>query len=71
MAVVKVERRVCDGCKREIKTSEGSLLFKYIVKDYLGNGCANGEINLKDLCGDCCKKIRDSIEGTLKTLDKE
>lgn len=72
MAVIKMEKRVCDCCGKEIEYSpEGTLLFRYLVRDYMGNAAAGGETKLTDLCRDCCKKLRNSIDSTVEAIQKE
>lgn len=72
MAVIKIQKRVCDCCRKEIEYStEGTLLFQYTVRDYMGNAAAGGETKLTDLCRDCCKKLCNSIDNTIEAIQKD
>lgn len=69
MSMMKIEKRICDICKKEMEHKEGSLLFNYKEWDCLGIECANGEIKFSDVCEECGEKIKKFI--TDMTDEKE
>ena len=37
-----ITKKICDICGKEMNGEFGYLKSKFTVRDYLGNGCANG-----------------------------
>lgn len=60
MALIKIEKRICDFCKKEMRGCCGSLSLKYSLVDYAGNGFPAG-LKYDDVCEDCCKNIEKAI----------
>lgn len=57
MTETKTVRR-CDICGKEMSEWEhGFLKYSFTIKDYMGNGCANGGEDFKDVCDSCCYQI--------------
>ena len=60
-----IERKICDVCKREVKSFAGSLILKYSESDYTGCGFPV-KIERKEICIDCCRKLNEAITEVLK-----
>lgn len=64
-----VERRICDVCKKEVKSFAGSLDLKYSDSDYTGCGFPV-RIERKEVCIDCCRKLEKVIGQVLEENGK-
>ena len=51
-------KKICDICGKEMKGEFGYLKSKFTVRDYLGNGCANGGVDFKDVCDSWVSKYK-------------
>lgn len=60
-----IERKICDVCKKEVKSFAGSLVLNYSDSDYTGCGYSV-RIERKEICVDCCRKLNKVIEEALK-----
>ena len=58
-----IEKITCDCCCKEMQRGFGFFKLNFPVRDYLGNQCAMQDIEYKDLCEDCCKKLETVIRG--------
>ena len=54
-----------------MKGEFGYLKSKFTVRDYLGNGCANGGVDFKDVCDSCGAKINDVIIDTIREIKEK
>ena len=63
-----ITKKICDICGKEMKGEFGYLKSKFTVRDYLGNGCANGGVDFKDVCDSCGAKINDVIIDTIREI---
>lgn len=63
-----ITRKICDICGKEINGEFGYLKSRFTVRDYLGNGCANGGVDFKDVCDSCSIKIDNAINEVIKEI---
>lgn len=62
----------CDICGKVMEHENSNYLkWHYTVKDYLGNGCANGGETYNDICDKCIEKLNKSICETVDQIRKE
>ena len=66
-----ITKKICDICGKEMKFEHGYLKLEYTIRDYLGNGCANGGVDYKDVCDSCGAKINDVILRTIKEIKEK
>lgn len=63
-----ITKKICDICGKEMNGEFGYLKSKFTIRDFLGNGCANGGVDYKDVCDSCGAKINDVIIDTIKEI---
>lgn len=62
----------CDICGKEMEHENSNYLkWHFTVKDYLGNGCADGGEAYHDICDKCIKKLDKSICEAIEQIRKE
>ncbi|WP_288603900.1 hypothetical protein [uncultured Treponema sp.] len=65
-----IERKICDVCKKEVKSFAGSLVLNYSDSDYTGCGYPV-RVERKEICVDCCRKLNKVIKEALKEEENE
>lgn len=62
----------CDICGKEMEHGNTNYLkWHFTVKDFLGNGCANGGQTYNDICDKCIEKLDKAIYETIEQIRKE